>query len=191
MIIDPVKARGQKAIVEACPYGAVSWNEELQLPQAWIFDAHLLDTGWAKTRAEESCPTDVFRAVKVDDREMQRIQAAEGLEVLRPELGTKPRIYYKNLHLMTSCLVGGTVVTHVKGVEECAEGAAVVLKLEGREVARTTTDTFGEFKFDKLGKGSGPYEVEVQGGSTGRVAAQFSLGDDSLYLGVMTLAATA
>ncbi len=191
VIIDPVKARGQKAIVEACPYGAVSWNEELQLPQAWIFDAHLLDAGWAKTRAEESCPTDVFRAVKVDDQEMQRIRLEEGLEVLQPELGTRPRVYYKNLHLMTKCLVGGSVAAIVGGVEECAEGAVVVLKHQGREVARTTTDTFGEFRFDKLEKNSGQYEVEVTSGASGRLAMNFDLGADSLYLGVMTLAAAA
>ena len=67
VIIDPVKAKGQKEIVDACPYGAVYWNEESQLPQAWIFDAHLLDTGWDKTRAEQCCPTDVFTSVKVED----------------------------------------------------------------------------------------------------------------------------
>ena len=111
VIIDPVKAKGQKQIVDACPYGAISWNEELQMPQAWIFDAHLLDAGWTKTRAEQCCPTDVFRTIKVEDAEMQRIQAEEGLEVLKPELGTKPRVYYKNLHLMTQCFVGGTVVS--------------------------------------------------------------------------------
>jgi len=27
--IDPVKAKGQKAIAEACSYGVVKWNEEL------------------------------------------------------------------------------------------------------------------------------------------------------------------
>ena len=32
------------------------------------FDAHLLDQGWNRTRAEQSCPTDVFRSVKVEDR---------------------------------------------------------------------------------------------------------------------------
>ena len=30
--IDPVKAKGQKAIADACPYGAVRWNEELNFP---------------------------------------------------------------------------------------------------------------------------------------------------------------
>ena len=52
MIIDPIKAKGQKEIVDACPYEAVIWNEESQLPQTWIFDAHLLDAGFQKPRIE-------------------------------------------------------------------------------------------------------------------------------------------
>jgi Fe-S-cluster-containing dehydrogenase component len=188
VIIDPEKSKGQKAIVDACPYGAVYWNEEKQIPQAWIFDAHLLDTGWTQTRAEQSCPTGVFKSVKVEDREMQRIKEEEGLEVLRPELETKPRVYYKNLYLMTACFVGGSVVAHVDGVEECAEGAEVILKQNGGEVARATTDTFGEFKIDKLEKNSGHYELEVNLDSSGSVSMQFDLGDESLYLGTMTLA---
>ena len=28
VIIDPVKAKGQKQIVDSCPYGAIFWNEE-------------------------------------------------------------------------------------------------------------------------------------------------------------------
>ncbi|MBT8443056.1 MAG: oxidoreductase [Gammaproteobacteria bacterium] len=188
VIIDPVLAKGQKEIVDACPYGAVSWNDELQLPQTWIFDAHLLDDGWTKTRAEQCCPTDVFRSVQVEDQEMQRIAGEEGLEVLQPELGTRPRIYYKNLHLMTKCFVGGTVTTSVDGIEECAEGAEVVIKRDGSEVARATTDVFGEFKIDKLDPGSGQYELEVRSVSAS-VSTKFDLGDDSLYLGVLTLAA--
>ena len=88
----------------------MSWNEELQLPQHWIFDAHLLDAGWTRTRAEQCCPTDVYRTVKLEDSEMQRLQAEESLEVLKPELGTKPRVYYKNLYLVNRCFVGASVV---------------------------------------------------------------------------------
>jgi hypothetical protein len=122
---------------------------------------------------------------------MQRIKVEEGLEVLQPDLGTKPRIYYKNLHLMTKCLVGGTVVATVHGVEECAEGAEVVLKRNGSEVARVRTDTFGEFKFDKLEKNSGQYELELKSSSSGRASMQFDLRDESLYLGVIALSAAA
>jgi Fe-S-cluster-containing dehydrogenase component len=186
VIIDPVKAKGQKEIVAACPYGAISWNEEKQIPQAWIFDAHLLDTGWTKTRAEQCCPTDVFRSIKVEDLEMQRIVASEGLEVLKPELGTKPRVYYKNMHFMTKCFVGGSVVAMLNGVEECAVGATVILKQNGREVGNTVTDTFGEFKLDKLDPNSSGYEISVTA-TAGRCALTFDLGSESRYLGVLTL----
>lgn len=193
VIIDPEKSKGQRQIVDACPYGAISWNEEKQIPQAWIFDAHLLDSGWAKTRAEQACPSGVFRSVKVEDAEMQRVREQEGLEVLQPQLGTRPRVYYKNLHLMTKCFVGGSVVADAAGtaqaaiVEECAAGAEVILRQGGREIARTTTDAFGEWKIDRLEPGSGRYEIEAAG-QAGRFSMQFDLGAESRYLGVMKLA---
>jgi len=189
VIIDPVLAKGQKEIVDACPYGAVHWNEEKQLPQAWIFDAHLLDDGWTQTRAEQCCPTEVFKSIKVEDAQMQRIAERDGLEVLQADLGTKPRVYYKNLHLITRCFVGGSVVADVDGVEECADGATVVLKKNGNEIGRATTDTFGEFKIDRLEKNSGDYELEISLGSSGSLSMKFDLGNESLYLGALTLTA--
>ena len=71
VIIDPVKARGRKDIVGSCPYGAIVWNDEQQVPQTWIFDAHLLDQGWQRPRCQQACPTDVFEAVKLDDAAME------------------------------------------------------------------------------------------------------------------------
>ncbi len=186
VIIDPDKSRGQRQIVDACPYGAISWNEEQQIPQHWTFDAHLLDSGWTRTRAEQACPTRVFRTVKLEDAEMQRLAAAENLEVLRPELAAKPRVYYKNLHLMTKCFVGGTVVAIVDGVEECVTEAEVTLRQGGREVGRAVTDSFGEFKIDRLAPGSGRYDLEVTG-AAGRAALSVELGAESLYAGVIRL----
>jgi hypothetical protein len=80
------------------------------------------------------------------------------------------------------------VVKHVGGVEECAAGVEVVLKQDGREVGRATTDTFGEFKIDRLEPDSGGYQLEASAAS-GRCAMQFDLGSESRYLGVMTLTA--
>jgi hypothetical protein len=119
---------------------------------------------------------------------MQRIRAEEGLEVLEPQLGTRPRVYYKNLHMITKCFVGGTVVQHVEGVEECAAGVLVVLEKDGREVGRATTDAFGEFTIDGLEPNSGGYHLKAAG-REGRFQAQFDLARESRYLGVMTLAA--
>src|SRR3989440_764554 len=38
ILIDPVKAKGQKHLVEACPYGHIWWKDEPRLPQSWPFD---------------------------------------------------------------------------------------------------------------------------------------------------------
>jgi Fe-S-cluster-containing dehydrogenase component len=180
VIIDPERSKGQRQIADACPYGAVSWNEEKDIPQAWPFDAHLLDEGWTRTRAEQACPMGVFRTIKVEDEEMRRIEADEELEVLKPELETRPRIYYKNLHLIHKCFVSGTVVTMIGGVEECAEGVEVILEKDGRAIGKATTDTFGEFVIDRLEPNSGKYTVNAA-----NFAKEFEVGDESIYLGVL------
>ena len=162
VLIDPVKAKGQKELVEACPYGHIWWNEELQIPQHWPFDAHLIDQGWLKTRGHQSCPTGAMRAVKLDVTEMARMAREEGLETMKPELGTKPRVYYRNLWRYAKCFIGGTVSAEAKGIVDCVEGARVRLVRDGAVVAETTTDNYGDFKFDKLDENSGAYTVEIE-----------------------------
>ena len=70
VIIDPEKAKGRKDLVNACPYGHIWWNDELQIPQAWPFDAHLIDRGWKAPRAVEVCATRAITALKIDDAAM-------------------------------------------------------------------------------------------------------------------------
>ena len=168
VIIGPVKAKGQKQLVEACPYGHIWWNEDLQLPQHWPFDAHLIDQGWQQTRGHQSCPTGAMRAIKLDDAEMARMVREEGLEVLGPDLGTKPRVYYRNLWRYAKCFIGGTVSAEANGVVDCFEGARVRLIKSGAVVAETTSDNYGDFKFDKLDENSGAYSVEIE--AKGRAA---------------------
>jgi Fe-S-cluster-containing dehydrogenase component len=161
VIVDPVKAKGKKELVDACPYGHIWWNEELQLPQAWPFDAHLLDQGWDKTRGHQACPTGAMRAIKVEDGEMARMARDEALDVMRPELKSKPRVYYRNLWRYTKCFIGGSVAAEANGAVDCLEGATVKLIKNGTTVGNALTDNYGDFKFDKLDEGSGRYSVEV------------------------------
>jgi len=160
-IIDPVKAKGRKDLVDACPYGAIVWNEEQQLPQNWIFDAHLLDRGWQEPRCAHSCPTDAIEAVKADAAGMARMVSEQKLEVLKPELKTLPRVHYRNLHRFSKNFVGGSVVVSINGTRECLEGAAVTLLMNERALQEVVTDTFGDFKFDGLETSSGRYLVRV------------------------------
>ena len=161
VIIDPEKAKGRKDLVESCPYGHIWWNEERELPQIWPFDAHLLDQGWQQTRGQQACPTGAMRAIKVEDDEMARMARDESLEVMKPEAATRPRVYYRNLWRYNKSFIGGSVAAQANGVVDCVEGAAVRLIKDGSTVARTTTDNYGDFKFDKLDDNSGRYTVEV------------------------------
>lgn len=161
VIIDPEKSKGQKEIVDACPYNAVFWNEELQIPQHWPFDAHLLDNGWDKTKIETCCPTDVFKSLKVNDAHMIRIVEEEELKTLGSLEGAKPRVYYKNAHVFDNAFVGGTVVRAVNGVEDCVRGATAIARQGETELGRAETDAFGEFKIGKLSKGLGPVSIEI------------------------------
>jgi Fe-S-cluster-containing dehydrogenase component len=186
--IHPVKAKGQKAIADACPYGAIRWNEDLQLPQHWFFDAHLLDRGWKEPRCAQVCATGALKALKVTDNEMAEIKSREGLSELQPELATKPRVHYKNLHRYTREFVGGTIVKTVAAVTDCVADARVKLERSGTVVGEATTDAFGEFKIDGLEPDSGRYRVviEVEGRVTKRLDVDLG---KSVYLGRIDLAA--
>lgn len=186
VIIDPDMSVGQRAIMEACPYGAVFWNAEKDIPQAWPFDAHLLDAGWAEPRAATACPTGAFRAVKVDDAEMERLKAEEGLEALYPGAGTRPRVWYKNLYRYTKCFVAGTVAGEIEGREECIAGATVTL-MKGSEVIReAATDAFGDFRIDRLDPASGGYTLKAAKAGIGEKSVSFEL-TDSMTLATIHL----
>ncbi|MEL7045559.1 MAG: 4Fe-4S dicluster domain-containing protein [Pseudomonadota bacterium] len=186
MIIDPEKARGRRDIADSCPYNAIVWNEEQQLPQIWIFDAHLLDQGWSKPRCVQSCPTDVFEAVKISDAEMQRRVEAEQLDVLKPELDTRPRVYYRNLYRFNRCFIGGTVVAEIDGIEECVADATVTLSRNGETLLSTHTDAFGEFKLDRIDADSGTYTVHIEHSDFAALELETEVGE-SVYLGARTL----
>jgi Fe-S-cluster-containing dehydrogenase component len=186
VIIDPVRAKGQKNLVEACPYGHIWWNEELKLPQIWPFDAHLLDQGWQQTRGQQSCPTGAMRAIKAEDEDMARMAREEGLEVMKAELGTRPRVYYRNLWRYTKCFIGGTLAVESDGVVDCVEGAQIRLNKDGRTIAQTTSDNYGDFKFDKLDEDSGTYIVEISANGRGAKSVEAKLGA-SINLGEIRL----
>lgn len=187
VIIDPVKAKGRRDIVNSCPYKAIVWNEELQLPQTWIFDAHLLDSGWQGPRCQQSCPTDVYETVKLDDEAMQKKARAEGLRVLRPKLNTKARVYYRGLDRWDSCFIGGSVSASVSGVVDCVAGAEISLYQNEKRLAVTHSDDFGDFRFSGLGEFSGSYRLEISH-ALGQARRECELDGESLYLGEIRIA---
>ncbi len=187
VIIDPHKGRGRKELVGSCPYGAIWWNEELQLPQKWIFDAHLLDQGWQRPRCVQACPTGALRSFQVEDEAMQEMVRRDGLETLRPELKTKARVYYRNLHRYAKCFIGGSVVVTRDGLAECLSGAEATLHAGGKLITEAVSDVFGDFKFDGLDPSGGLYRVEIRHQQFGMVARDAELRGQSIYLGEIHL----
>lgn len=187
VVIDPMKARGRRDLVDACPYGAVIWNEESQLPQHWIFDAHLVDQGWKEPRCQQACPTGAILSFKATDEQMAARAAAEGLAVLHPELGTRPRIHYRNLHRFQCCFIGGSVVTAANGMVDCAEGVSARLLRAGQVLGVAISDAFGDFKFDGLEPDSGEYRLELHHAEFGQAVCDIQLKGDSVVLDTIEL----
>lgn len=159
VLIDPQKAKGQKQLVKTCPYGAIWWNEEKDVPQKCTLCAHLLDNGWKHPRCVQACPTSALRIERVGDDQLNQIVEVEKLTVLNPEFNTNPNVYYKNLYRFDKCFIAGSVELEMDGIVDCAEGVKVTL-LRGQEaIAQVETDRFGDFKIDHLAENSGRYRI--------------------------------
>ena len=183
VIIDPVKAKGHPEIVQTCPYEVIFWNEELQLAQKCTGCAHLMDDGWTETRCSMVCPTEAIKLVLADDSDMAERVSAEGLEVWKPELGAKPRVYYKNFYRWTKVFASGSVA--FKDTDECAEGAKVTVSAGGAVVGDGVVNNYGEFVVDFLEPGKS-YEVKIEASGYKAVAKTVTL-EDSLNLGLVML----
>ncbi len=185
VIIDPEKAKGHPEIVGTCPYEVIFWNEEAQVAQKCTGCAHLIDEGWTETRCSQVCPAEAIKLVLADDAEMAAMAAAEGLEVLQPELGAKPRVYYKDLYLFDKAFIAASVV--FGDTDECAEGATVTVRgPDGAVAGQATASNYGDFYVDKLVPGK---EYRVRREAAGYAPADCTVTlDKSLNLGTITLA---
>ncbi|MCL1896313.1 MAG: oxidoreductase [Clostridiales bacterium] len=160
VIIDPVKAAGQKQIASGCPHRMVFWNEEKQLPQKCDMCAHFLDQGFGTPRCVEMCPTGalVFGDLNDPGSEVSRLAAEEDPVRAHPEYGLKENVFFLGL---PKKFVAGTVV--FLDTDQCAKGARVTLRGDGVEQC-LIADAFGDFWFDGLeARERFTVEVEAEG----------------------------
>lgn len=153
VLIDPAKAKGQKQIVDACPYHAIYWNDELQIPQKCTGCAHLLDGDEPISipRCVDNCHVDVITFGDEADLDL------EGTEVLHPEWETKPRVFYRGL---PKKFVAGTVYDPV--AKDVVIGAKV--KAEGESGSfEAETDDWGDFWLRDLPDGDWTIAIEADG----------------------------
>ena len=159
VIIDPEKAVGQKAIADACPMGAVYWNEELQLPQKCTMCAELLDDpdypGF-EPRCVEACPNQalVFGDLADPESNVSKLIAANKVTPWKGLVGSV-------VHLNTPQKFLAGTVAYPQELEEVCIGAKVKLTCnECGMVRETETNWAGDYEFDDLPEGRS-YTVEI------------------------------
>lgn len=157
VMIDPEKAKDQEAIVNACPYRVIYWNEEKLIPQKCTMCAHRLDEGEKLPRCVESCPTEALVFGDLDDpqSEIAKLSVKLETESLHPEFKTGASVQY--VGIPKRFVAGEVVCSDNEG--ECVPGVKVSLSGGGQN-QQTVTDMFGDFEFEGLGKNEN-YTVAV------------------------------
>lgn len=182
VLIDRAKAKGNKALVDSCPYGAIFYNEQYNVPQKCTMCAHLLDDkSWTPgmPRCVHNCPSGALSFVECEPSEIEARLASGELQAYKAELGTKPHVLYKNLHRYTKNFVSAGVL--VDG--DCFEGAKATIK-GGCHEETQQTNFFGEFKFDGLCDGEYTIDVDAAGK---KYNTKVTISGESLNLGFIKL----
>ncbi len=161
VIIDPEKCAGSRLCLDACPYGVIYFNWDLNIAQKCTFCAHLLDRGWKEPRCVDACPTGAFTFGEEEDLKELIARA----ELLHPEFDVKPRVYYIGIPRR---FVAGAVYDPEE--DECLEGATATLTAanNGKKLV-LKTDNFGDFWFEGLEVGEYSLLLEKDGYSPQKI----------------------
>ncbi len=158
VILDPSKS-ADKALVAACPYGCVIWNDQSGIAQKCNGCAHMLDAGEKQTRCSECCPNQALIFGDLDDpgSEISRFAAehADELEDFQPAFNADPGVKY--MYLPKPFICGEVLVDG-----ECFKGAKVTAKCdECGTVFETVSDFLGDFEIQGLPKNK-PFTVTIE-----------------------------
>ncbi len=150
--LDAEKCTGCRKCVDVCPYERIYFNDDLNIAQKCTGCAHLLDGGeWKVPRCVDACPTE---AIKFGE-ESEFADLIAKAEILLPEQGLKPRVYYLN---MPKKFIGGTVYDPV--AKEVVIGATCTCAGADGKSLTVKTDGFGDFWFRGLAAGT-EYKVTI------------------------------
>lgn len=187
VVIDPLKARGRRDLVAACPFGAITWNEETQIPQIWTMDAHLLDQGWTESRGSQACPTGALETRQMSLADVHGLVTKGEAEPLDRSLSPSPNVLYRNLARVRTPFIAGTVVERRDSLLDVVCGAKVVLAdADGRQLAECETDSFGDFRLLWDGADGSPCRVLVTDDRSRAASVEHASGARS-YVGTIEL----
>jgi Fe-S-cluster-containing dehydrogenase component len=143
VIIDPEKCNGCGACIDACPYDVIFKNDDLDICQKCTGCTHILDNGYEQPRCVEACPTGALGWGERDELS----KFITGAQVMKPEEGTKPQVFYRNI---PGRFIAGTLYDPV--VKEVIIGARCRLS-SGFKTWEAISDNYGDFWFNDLAEG--------------------------------------
>lgn len=95
VMIDPHRCIGCKYCIASCPYNVRHVNPIKKIVQKCTFCHHRVDAG-LQPACVESCPPGarVFGDLNDPGSEISKLLAENATQVLKPEMGTEPRVFY-------------------------------------------------------------------------------------------------
>jgi Fe-S-cluster-containing dehydrogenase component len=96
VLVDPDKCTGCKACIAACPYDARFVDPRTGTVDKCTLCVHRLANGTPTTACQEVCPTESIVVGDLTDLDspIARLLATRAHYTLKPEAGTRPKIFY-------------------------------------------------------------------------------------------------
>lgn len=100
--IDPHRCIGCRYCMAACPYGVRYINPKLNIAEKCYWCHHRVDAG-LKPACVLACPTGAIMFGDLNDPEsdISKTMAKNAVQVIKPEIGTKPHTFYIDLDIDT------------------------------------------------------------------------------------------
>ena len=146
------KCVGCYTCILSCPYGAIYYNDVLDVAQKCTGCAHLVDRGMLP-HCVDLCGTYALRFGDVEEFGDELKDAVQLTDAAHGGL-----VYYLN---MPKLFIGGEVWD--PAIDECLIGATIQLTCPDGNVLTTQTDGFGDFWFKKLDAGKYALDIVVPG----------------------------
>jgi len=107
--IDPHRCIGCRYCMAACPYGVRHINPIKKVAEKCEFCIHLVEKG-IQPACVTACPSGarIFGNLKDPNSEVAKLLALNPLQVVKPEMGTVPQVFY----------IGGVDISSIEAVGE-------------------------------------------------------------------------
>lgn len=154
VIIDPSKCNGCRSCIDACPYGAIVFNDDRNICQKCTLCNHRLEEG-KEPACVDACPSSVF--LFGEEPKVAKEAKKRGARWMHPEYGTKPRIYYLGL---PSVSLAGHVLDARSLMDVPGASVTITDTKTGSPISRKT-NVAGNFLAEDL-KMNSTYTVKIE-----------------------------